>query len=160
MGAFKISGLGVSFLFSILFSKLSWLELPWLVPNVCVGERLEPLYAPIRHKLASALTNWHPSDASAKIILEPWVGVFRPGHMDAFLVKNVLPKLSQVLDEMQITPNQQSLGWILCLLYLIAKRNTVWHFVSMVFAGRKWLCTVASHFLVFLSCWNNINKSL
>ena len=37
-----------------------------------VGDRLEPLYAPIRFKLASALTNWHPSDPSAKMMLEPW----------------------------------------------------------------------------------------
>ena len=37
-----------------------------------IGDRLEPLYAPIRFKLASALTNWHPSDPSAKMMLEPW----------------------------------------------------------------------------------------
>lgn len=74
------------------------------------GDKLEPLYAPIRHKLGNALTSWHPSDGSAKIILAPWVGVFRQGHMDAFLVKNVLPKLGQVLEEMPITPHQQSLG--------------------------------------------------
>ncbi|KAK7494860.1 hypothetical protein BaRGS_00013987 [Batillaria attramentaria] len=90
----------------------SWLH-PWLP---LMGDRLEPLYAPIRHKLASALTSWHPSDVSAKIILEPWVGVFRPGHMDAFLVKNVLPKLGQVLDELPITPHQQTLDplrWVM-----------------------------------------------
>ena len=40
-----------------------------------IGQRLEPLYGPIRQKLASALTNWHPSDPSAKVILEPWVKV-------------------------------------------------------------------------------------
>ncbi|KAK7107599.1 tuftelin-interacting protein 11-like [Littorina saxatilis] len=90
----------------------SWLH-PWLP---LMGEKLEPLYAPIRHKLASALTNWHPSDVSAKIILEPWAGVFRQGHMDAFLVKNVLPKLGQVLEEMPITPHQQTLDpwrWVM-----------------------------------------------
>ena len=37
-----------------------------------IGDRLEPLFAPIRFKLASALTNWHPSDPSAKMMLEPW----------------------------------------------------------------------------------------
>ncbi|XP_076445229.1 tuftelin-interacting protein 11-like [Babylonia areolata] len=90
----------------------SWLH-PWLP---FMGERLEPLYAPIRHKLASALTSWHPSDVSAKIILEPWVGVFKQGHMDAFLVKNVLPKLSHTLEEMPITPHQQNLDpwrWVM-----------------------------------------------
>ncbi len=40
-----------------------------------LGDQLEPLYAPIRFKLASALTNWHPSDPSAKMILEPWTKV-------------------------------------------------------------------------------------
>ena len=39
------------------------------------GDHLEPLYAPIRFKLTSALTNWHPSDPSAKMILEPWTKV-------------------------------------------------------------------------------------
>ena len=78
--------------------------------SFCAGDKLEPLYAPIRQKLGSALINWHPSDGSAKIILAPWVGVFRQGHMDAFLVKNVLPKLGQVIEEMPITPHQQNLG--------------------------------------------------
>ncbi|PFX30515.1 Tuftelin-interacting protein 11 [Stylophora pistillata] len=46
----------------------AWIH-PWLP---LMGDRLEPLYAPIRFKLASALTNWHPSDPSAKMMLEPW----------------------------------------------------------------------------------------
>ena len=37
-----------------------------------IGNRMEPLYAPIRYKLATALTNWHPADPSAKMMLEPW----------------------------------------------------------------------------------------
>ena len=74
------------------------------------GVRLEPLYAPIRHKLANALTNWHPSDASAKMILQPWVAVFSQAHMDAFLVKNILPKLNMCMMEFVINPLQQILG--------------------------------------------------
>ena len=75
-----------------------------------LGDKLEPLYAPIRHKIANALTSWHPSDASAKIILEPWHGVFRPGHMSAFLVKNILPKLELEMRGLAINPHQQFLG--------------------------------------------------
>ncbi|GFN93720.1 tuftelin-interacting protein 11 [Plakobranchus ocellatus] len=89
-----------------------WLH-PWLP---LMGEKLEPLYAPIRHKIANALTNWHPSDASAKIILEPWHGVFRPGHMSAFLVKNILPKLELEMRSLAINPHQQYLDpwrWVM-----------------------------------------------
>lgn len=42
-----------------------------------LGDRLEILYVPIRHKLSVALTNWHPSDPSAKLIIEPWIQVFQ-----------------------------------------------------------------------------------
>lgn len=89
-----------------------WLH-PWLP---LMGDKLEPLYAPIRHKIANALTNWHPSDASAKIILEPWHGVFRPGHMSAFLVKNILPKLELEMRGLAINPHQQYLDpwrWVM-----------------------------------------------
>jgi len=77
---------------------------------LCVDQGLQPLYAPIRHKLATALTNWHPSDPSARLILQPWCSVFRPGHMDAFLIKNILPKLVLCLQEFNINPSQQQLG--------------------------------------------------
>ncbi|XP_050394866.1 tuftelin-interacting protein 11 [Patella vulgata] len=90
----------------------SWLH-PWLP---LMGTKLEPLYGPIRHKLANALTSWHPSDVSAKIILQPWVGVFKQGHTDAFLVKNILPKLAMVLTEFSINPHQQVLDpwrWVM-----------------------------------------------
>ncbi|XP_059152458.1 tuftelin-interacting protein 11-like isoform X2 [Physella acuta] len=89
-----------------------WLH-PWLP---LMGEKLEPLYAPIRHKIANALINWHPSDGSAKIILEPWFGVFRPGHMSAFLVKNILPKLELEIQGLTINPHQQFLDpwrWVM-----------------------------------------------
>lgn len=114
----------------------SWLH-PWLP---FMGDRLEPLYAPIRHKLANALTNWHPSDVSAKIILEPWIGVFRPGHMDAFLVKNVLPKLGQVLEEMAITPHQQTLDplrWVMAWKDIMPLAALVGILEKMFFS--KWL---------------------
>jgi GC-rich sequence DNA-binding factor-like protein. len=40
-----------------------------------LANRLETLYPQIRQKFGSALTNWHPSDPSAKVILEPWIKV-------------------------------------------------------------------------------------
>ena len=75
-----------------------------------VEDKLEPLYAPIRHKLSNALLNWHPSDVSAKMMLDPWKGVFREGHMDAFLLKNILPKLQLAMQEFVVNPHQQHLG--------------------------------------------------
>lgn len=83
----------------------AWIH-PWLP---LMGTRLEILYPPIRQKLANGLTNWHPSDISAKRILEPWKSVFSRGTMDAFLIKNVLPKLVLVMQEFTINPHQQLL---------------------------------------------------
>ncbi len=74
------------------------------------GERLEPVYAPIRHKLANALKNWHPSDPSAKMILQPWQKVFKAGHLEAFVSKNILPKVGLALSEFVINPSHQQLG--------------------------------------------------
>ncbi|KAG1687952.1 Tuftelin-interacting protein 11 [Nymphon striatum] len=83
----------------------SWLH-PWLP---LMGERLGPLYAPIRHKLGNALVGWHPNDKSAKLILQPWVQVFSKGTLAAFVVKNILPKLIIVMQEFVINPHQQHL---------------------------------------------------
>lgn len=90
----------------------SWLH-PWLP---LMGDKLEPCYPPIRHKLASALTNWHPSDSSAKVILQPWIKVFKQGHTEAFLVKHILPKLGMCMQEFVINPQQQVLDpwhWVM-----------------------------------------------
>lgn len=83
----------------------AWIH-PWLP---MMGVRLEVLYPPIRQKLANGLTNWHPSDISAKRILEPWKNVFSRGTLDAFLIKNVLPKLVLIMQEFTINPHQQLL---------------------------------------------------
>lgn len=85
--------------------------------NFVPGDKLEPLYAPIRHKLANALNNWHPSDSSAKVILQPWVNVFKAGHMEGFLVKNIVPKLELCMQEFVINPHQQILGK--CFFFLL-----------------------------------------
>ncbi|XP_078701272.1 tuftelin-interacting protein 11-like isoform X2 [Branchiostoma floridae x Branchiostoma belcheri] len=89
-----------------------WLH-PWLP---LISSRLECLYPTIRHKLGKALTNWHPSDASAIHILQPWKPVFSEGSMDSFLLKNILPKLGLCLQEFVINPHQQHLDgfqWVL-----------------------------------------------
>lgn len=73
------------------------------------------IYPIIRRKLSFALTAWHPSDQSARLMLQPWQQVFKRGDMDAFLVKNILPKLQVVLSELVINPHQQHLdhwNWV------------------------------------------------
>ena len=51
----------------------SWVH-PWL--GLC-DDSLEQLYPVIRYKIGMALTDWHPSDASALNILKPWASVFQ-----------------------------------------------------------------------------------
>ncbi|XP_054159386.1 tuftelin-interacting protein 11-like [Oppia nitens] len=91
----------------------SWLH-PWL--PLMADRSLEHIYDPIRHKLAQALINWHPSDSSAKLILEPWKGVFSYGSMEGFLNTNIVPKLELALQSLIINPHQQCLDiwhWIM-----------------------------------------------
>ncbi|XP_062872018.1 tuftelin-interacting protein 11 [Trichomycterus rosablanca] len=90
----------------------SWIH-PWL-PLMQV--RLEPLYPPIRSKLANALQRWHPSDPSARLILQPWKDVFTPGAWEAFMVKNIVPKLALSLGELVVNPHQQVIepfNWVM-----------------------------------------------
>ncbi|XP_063223581.1 tuftelin-interacting protein 11 [Bacillus rossius redtenbacheri] len=87
---------------------------PWLS---FLGNRLETVVFPvIRHKLSKALTSWHPSDRSARLMLLPWHKVFIKGEMDAFLVKNIVPKLQLALQEFVINPHEQHLDqwtWVM-----------------------------------------------
>lgn len=55
-----------------------------------------------RYKIGVALSEWHPSDPSAIAILQPWVKVFKPQHMEALLVRCVLPKLAMALSELPL----------------------------------------------------------
>lgn len=90
-----------------------WIH-PWLP---LMDKKLVSFYPSIRFKMASALNNWHPSDKSAHKILEPWVQVFSPQVMEAFVVRTILPKLSYCLQvELHINPQQQDivpLEWVL-----------------------------------------------
>lgn len=105
----------------------SWLH-PWLP---LMRDRLEPLYGPIRQKLAAALNNWYPSDPSAKVILEPWLKVFTRGSMEAFLLRSIYPKLEQCMIEFKINPHQQLLEpfhWVMAWKDIIS----VHHMVSIL----------------------------
>ncbi|XP_002736553.1 tuftelin-interacting protein 11, partial [Saccoglossus kowalevskii] len=119
----------------------SWLH-PWLP---LMGTRLEPLYAPIRQKLSHALTNWHPSDISAKTILLPWKPVFSQGTMDAFLIRNISPKLVVCLQELVINPYQQHLDpfhWVMAWEDLLPKPNLATMLHKHFFP--KWLNVLCS----------------
>ncbi|XP_046846613.1 tuftelin-interacting protein 11-like [Xenia sp. Carnegie-2017] len=105
----------------------SWIH-PWLP---LMGDRLEILYVPIRHKLSVALTNWHPSDPSAKLIIEPWIQVFSKGTLDAFVLRSIYPKLSLCLSEFVINPHQQHLEpftWVMSWKNIVPFQ----HFVSLL----------------------------
>ncbi|XP_049779978.1 tuftelin-interacting protein 11 [Schistocerca cancellata] len=82
----------------------AWIH-PWLP---LLGHRMDSTVFPvIRSKLSKALVNWHPSDHSARLMLQSWNAVFPRGDMEAFLVHNILPKLQLALQEMTINPQQQ-----------------------------------------------------
>jgi tuftelin-interacting protein 11 len=49
----------------------AWLH-PWLP---LLGARMEPLFPPIRNKLAACLRDWHAADPSAHAMLVPWINV-------------------------------------------------------------------------------------
>lgn len=90
----------------------AWIH-PWL-PRL--NNRLDVIYPTIRQKMAQALVTWEPSDQSARSVLMPWVSVFSKGSMDAFLIKNILPKLHKALVNMAIDPMHQQMDvwkWVM-----------------------------------------------
>lgn len=90
----------------------SWLH-PWLE---MLGSELEIVYPTIRHKLATALHAWHPSDKSARLILLPWKEVFDRASLQAFLLKNICPKLETAMQTFAITPSMQNMdvwNWVM-----------------------------------------------
>ncbi|WKX93617.1 hypothetical protein Q1695_011129 [Nippostrongylus brasiliensis] len=93
----------------------------WLVPWLAVlGDRLQPVLAPIRQKLAKALRLWNPTDHSAMAILKPWCGVWTPATMSSFLAQNVVPKLEKCLDTMNLNPreNKKCEEWFACMSWI------------------------------------------
>jgi hypothetical protein len=49
-------------------------------------------------------------------VLMPWVPVFSKGSMDAFLIKNILPKLQVAIANWDINPSRQELGLFNCAI--------------------------------------------
>ena len=126
----------------------AWIH-PWLP---LMKTSLDPLYAPIRFKLSNALSNWHPSDNSAKAILLPWKNVFSTTSWDLFMINNILPKLEKCLNEFEINPRQQNVEpwkWIMSWEDLIPTANFVTLIDKSFFS--KWLQV--------LSIWLNSNPN-
>uniref|UniRef100_F6SXR8 Tuftelin-interacting protein 11 n=1 Tax=Equus caballus TaxID=9796 RepID=F6SXR8_HORSE len=119
----------------------SWIH-PWLP---LMQARLERLYSSIRSKLSRALQKWHPSDSSAKLILQPWKEVFTPGSWEAFMVKNIVPKLEMCLGELVINPHQQHMDafyWVITWEGMISVSSLVGLLEKHFFP--KWLQVLCS----------------
>ncbi|XP_065053922.1 tuftelin-interacting protein 11-like [Rhopilema esculentum] len=122
----------------------TWIH-PWLP---LMGSRLEPVFPPIRQKLSSALTNWHPSDPSAKLILQPWAKVFSKGTMEAFLLRSIYPKLLSCMESFTVNPHQQHLEpfhWVMSWKDLLSVQHIVSILEKQFFPKwlnvlRQWLC--------------------
>ncbi|GMR36109.1 hypothetical protein PMAYCL1PPCAC_06304 [Pristionchus mayeri] len=94
----------------------------WLVPwKEVVGDRLLPVFAPIRQKLAKALKRWTSTDNSALLILSPWREVWTPATMSAFVQQNIVPKLREGLIQMNLDPSRNALypEFAACLSWMI-----------------------------------------
>lgn len=82
----------------------SWI-LPWI--PLTGDDIFSPAFIVIRRKLGTALKDWHPSDSSAKLILEPWKSIFSPEVWDSFLFSCIVPKLSDLIASFVINPRDQ-----------------------------------------------------
>ncbi|XP_050520902.1 tuftelin-interacting protein 11 [Daktulosphaira vitifoliae] len=123
---------------------------PWLP---YLSKHFETIvYPTIRQKLSVALNAWHPSDNSAKLMLQPWVNVFQQGHMEAFLINNIVPKLQAALQAFVINPHHQQLdnwNWVSTWIDLLPV-NTLVSLLEQHFFP-KWLKT--------LTMWINMNPN-
>ncbi|KAF6018401.1 TFIP11 [Bugula neritina] len=79
------------------------------------------------------------------LMLKPWVNVFSAGHMEAFLSKNILPKLADCLQELVINPANQTMDnwkWVMAWKDLISAQLLVTLLDRCFF--RRWLQTLVN----------------
>ncbi|KAF5302324.1 hypothetical protein FQA39_LY10363 [Lamprigera yunnana] len=90
-----------------------WIH-PWIpLLNTRLHDTVFPI---IQEKLGAALTNWHPSDQSAKLMLKPWRDALPEGSFATFLLAHIVPKLQLCMQSLAINPHQQHLeawNWVM-----------------------------------------------
>lgn len=102
----------------------TWLH-PWLP---LLSDHLQAVYPVIRQKLSNALVHWHPSDRSAKMVLQPWKGVFSEVSMTTLIQTSIQTKLESAILEMPISPHSQKLDawhWFLDWEDLLPPMTTI-----------------------------------
>ncbi|XP_057669177.1 tuftelin-interacting protein 11 isoform X1 [Diorhabda carinulata] len=118
-----------------------WIH-PWIP---LLDEKLQTsVYPVIQEKLGNALTNWHPSDRSAKLMLQPWQRVLSQGSFVAFLLKHIVPKLQICMQSLVINPHQQHLdpwNWVMDWSDMISVGNMT--LILDKFFFPRWLQTLA-----------------
>ncbi|CAI4233374.1 unnamed protein product [Auanema sp. JU1783] len=80
----------------------------WIIPWLGVlGDRLKQTICSVRQKLGEILQKrWTPLDQSAISILMPWVDVWAPNTLAAFMARYVVPKLDDCLKTMNLDPRE------------------------------------------------------
>uniref|UniRef100_A0A915N1M8 G-patch domain-containing protein n=1 Tax=Meloidogyne javanica TaxID=6303 RepID=A0A915N1M8_MELJA len=81
----------------------TWLH-PW---HAIMGDRLLHTYATLRQKLAKGLNSWLPGDRSAIESIRPWKEIFSASTLYTFISMNIIPKLSRVLQNIDLSNTEQ-----------------------------------------------------